>query len=142
MATTVTRIPDEVLHGAKAIASLQGKTTNEVLVDAWQEYLEGHRDGRQLRRSPLEGDAGLADRLAADVHACDPHAVGQPAGGAGEDEAENHRGQRSEGGEDRRPLDEDPALGLRPRTPPSGPDQRVFPPPRQAAQCSPRSGGL
>jgi hypothetical protein len=33
-----------VLHGAKAIASLQGKTTNEVLVEAWQEYLESHRD--------------------------------------------------------------------------------------------------
>ena len=44
MPTTVTRIPDEVLHGAKAIASLQGKTTNEVLVEAWQEYLESHRD--------------------------------------------------------------------------------------------------
>jgi hypothetical protein len=44
VATTVTRIPDEVLHGAKAIASLQGKTTNEVLAEAWQEYLESHRD--------------------------------------------------------------------------------------------------
>ena len=44
MATTVTRIPDEILHGAKAIASLQGKTTNEVLVEAWREYLERHRD--------------------------------------------------------------------------------------------------
>ena len=37
MPTTVTRIPDEVLHGAKAIASLQGETTNEVLVEAWQD---------------------------------------------------------------------------------------------------------
>ena len=44
MPTTVSRIPDEVLHGARAIASLQGKTTNEVLVEAWHEYLSSHRD--------------------------------------------------------------------------------------------------
>ena len=81
MPTTVTRIPDEVLHGAKAIASLQGKTTNEVLVEAWQEYLESHRDEiaanveRAAGLQPVvhrllagqdrltgDGRAGLADR--------------------------------------------------------------------------------
>lgn len=71
MATTVTRIPDEVLHGAKAVASLQGKTTNEVLAEAWREYLERHRDqiaanveraAGLLRSGDIEGLIAHANR--------------------------------------------------------------------------------
>jgi hypothetical protein len=71
VATTVSRIPDEVLHGAKAIASLQGKTTNAVLVEAWHEYMERHRDeiaanveraADLLRSGDMEGLIAHANR--------------------------------------------------------------------------------
>jgi hypothetical protein len=71
VATTVSRIPDEVLHGAKAIASLQGKTTNAVLVEAWHEYMERHREeiaanvertARLLRSGDMEGLLAHANR--------------------------------------------------------------------------------
>lgn len=71
MATTTARIPDEVLHGAKAIASLQGRTVNEVLVDAWRQYFDTHRDeiaagvehaAQLLRAGDIEGLVAHANR--------------------------------------------------------------------------------
>lgn len=41
--SVVARIPEEVAAGSKTIAKLQGRSPNDVLVQAWREYIEHHR---------------------------------------------------------------------------------------------------
>jgi len=69
--SVVARIPEEVAAGSRAIAKLQGRSPNDVLVQAWREYLERHRDeiaagaeraAQLLRVGDIEGLVALAGR--------------------------------------------------------------------------------
>ena len=75
---------------------------------------EGDRDGCERVRAVLKDPARLLRRLAADVDACDPDAVGESARGAREGQAENHCRQGGQHGKDHSPLPENAPLGARP----------------------------
>ena len=74
---------------------------------------KGHGHGCKRVRLLLEDPLGLLRRLAADVDARDPHAVGDPARAAGEGKAEHDRGESGDSAENGGPLPDDAALCAR-----------------------------
>lgn len=64
-------IPEDVLEGLRAVASVEGSNPGEVLLRAWREFLDRHREdieveskqvGRMLKENDREGLAAYANR--------------------------------------------------------------------------------
>jgi hypothetical protein len=67
--TVVVRISEEAHESARRIAALQGRSLTDLLDDAWNDYLEKHREdfaakfeeaAKLLRQGDTEGLAALA----------------------------------------------------------------------------------
>lgn len=71
--SAVTRLPADIHASAKAIAAMQGRTTGDVIAEAWREYVERHanefaadfeRAAALIREGDTEGLAAHANRFA------------------------------------------------------------------------------
>lgn len=71
--SSVTRLPADIYASAKAIAAMQGRTTGDVIAQAWREFVERHGDefaadferaAALIRDGDTEGLAAHANRFA------------------------------------------------------------------------------
>jgi hypothetical protein len=71
--SVVVRLPEDIYASARRIAALQGRQANDLLREAWEQYLEAHREqfasdfeeaAQLLRSGDTDGLTGLASRSA------------------------------------------------------------------------------
>ena len=69
--SVVLRVPEEVYESARKIAALQGRQTGDLLHEAWQLYLDAHREqlatdfeaaAQMIRSGDTSGLGALATR--------------------------------------------------------------------------------